>query len=235
MNRSGWTRNRGVGPGSVWGASKERLGNVWGASKERLGSVWRSPRGPYEPPVISSRQVRENNLFESAFFVGFNRSGWTSIREVNCLCGGWSLTRLSLASFSASPALHSLGGCCPLDVLRLSRAILSVVPRLSCGCPAFLPVSQPPNAMLSPPMFPCRRQCFSRAAMATDARVLFRSCPVSCPVWLFRGCQVLVSVRLTGDNKQHKRTLSCGPCGNCSKCVCVCIRIDAVFTGEIQW
>ena len=158
---------------------------------------------------------------------------------MSCLCGRRSLSRLrgcrwAYIPFSASPALHSLEVLSP-RCLRLSRAILSVVPRLSCGCPAFLPVSQPPNAMLSPPMFPCRRQCFSRAAMATDARVLFRSCPVSCPVWLFRGCQVLVSVRLTGDNKQHKRTLSCGPRGNCSKCVRVCIRIDAVFTGEIQW
>ena len=54
-------------------------------------------------------------------------------------------------------------------VLWLPRFILNVVPRLSCGCPAFLPLSQPPNAMISPPVFPCRRQCFSRAAMATDA------------------------------------------------------------------
>ena len=45
-------------------------------------------------------------------------------------------------------------------VLWLPRAIFSVVPRLSCGCPAFLPVSQPPNAMLSPPVFPLSSPVF---------------------------------------------------------------------------
>ena len=31
----------------------------------------------------------------------------------------------------------------------------------------FIPVSQPPNAMFSRPLFPCFRQCFSRAAVFT--------------------------------------------------------------------
>ena len=46
---------------------------------------------------------------------------------------------------------------------------------------------------------------------------------------------MLGSVRLTGDNKQQKRALSCGPRGNCSKCVCVYVLTQCLrekFNGK---
>ena len=75
----------------------------------------------------------------------------------------------------------SCASCAGWVVLWLPRAILSVVPRLSCSFPVFLPVSQPPNAMLfaasvpmSSPVFQPRRHGHRRVSVVLSRVVVPR-------------------------------------------------------------
>ena len=133
-----------------------------------------------------------------------------------------------LVAYAAVAGLFFCFSCASFAGWVLSPRCPKVVPRYSKCCSAVVlwlsrvPPSVPAakrhvfaaNVSMSSPV--------SQPSRHGHRRVSVMKKLVGCLVpWLFRGCQMLVSVRLTGENKQHKRTLSCGPCGTCSKCVCM--------------
>ena len=119
------------------------------------------------------------------------------------------------------PVVAPLWLGCPVVAPRYSQCCSAVVLWLS-RVPPSVPAAKrhvfAANVSMSSPV--------SQPSRHGHRRVSVMKKLVGCLVpWLFRGCQMLVSVRLTGENIQHKRTLSCGPCGTCSKCVYVCVYV----------